>query len=175
MYFNPFFGEFPKIAANQTRTITVFNNAGDLPTGEYGFLNSYCSDKKCDCRRVMINVVSPSLKPKDHPLAVFSFGWESKSFYRKWSPRMPDEELAWFKGPALDPFHPQSRYSEALLVHFKMLLQDKNYHNRLIRHYVMFKQKIGMKLPKDLRDWWAPMMDCGCESGKVFKLCCGAK
>jgi len=175
MFFAPFFIEFPDIAMNQIRVVTVFDHKNDLPVGEYGFINAYCTDETCDCRRVMINVVAHQQKPNDPPLAVLSYGWEPESFYRKWSPYMPDDELAWFKGPALDPFQPQSQYAEALLLNFKMMLQDNDYRTRLIRHYALFKQKTGMKLPKELKVWVDPMQVCGCGSGLKLRFCCGAK
>ena len=173
MFFIPFADEFPKIAEKQTRSITVFDDSGDLPKGEYGLINAYCSDKKCDCRRAMINVFRSDGKQEASRLAVISFGWESKSYYRKWSAYMSDEELAWFKGPGLDPYQSQSKYAETLLLFFKMQLQDEAYRNRLIRHYAQFKRKVGMKLPKDLEGWVGSMQDCGCGSGLAFKFCCG--
>lgn len=91
MFFAPFFIEFPDIAMNQTRVVTVFDHKNDLPVGKYGFINAYCTDETCDCRRVMINVIAHQQKPNDPPLAVLSYGWEPESFYRKWSPHMPDD------------------------------------------------------------------------------------
>jgi hypothetical protein len=172
MFFRPFYSDFPKIAAKQTRSITIPNEIGGLQKGEYGFIELYCSDKHCDCRRVMIQVLTPDA---DRPLAVISYGWEPKPFYRKWAKALSDEDLNWFKGPALDPYQPQGQYSEILLLHFKLQLGDKKYTNRLIGHYVMVKQKQGMKLPKDLQPWFNSMNPCGCDSGTAFRFCCGKK
>ena len=155
MYFKMFHSEFPELAEKETRSIAILSEDNPLPMGHYGFVDMYCTDKKCDCRRVMIHVVWSGDQEDFRPKAVLSFGWEPKAFYLHWSPSMPDEELAWFKGPALDPFQPQSEYSEELLKLFKEMLQDQAYRNRLIRHYALFKKKIGMKLPKELKKWVA--------------------
>ncbi len=44
MYFHSFHSEFPKIAENETRSLTVFEKNGDLPQGEYAFMDLYCDD-----------------------------------------------------------------------------------------------------------------------------------
>lgn len=153
MLFDMFYAHFPELAKVETRTFTVPNEGDILPRGEYGLLEWYCTDKKCDCRRVMIQVVKTLDFQNPERVAVLSFGWEPKAFYLNWSPSMPDEELAWFKGPAIDPFQPQSQYAEESLKLLKAALEDQAYRKRLIRHYALFKQKIGMKLPKDLKKW----------------------
>jgi hypothetical protein len=175
MYFGFFYAEFPKIAAAQTRIITILDDKHELPKGEYGFLVSYCNDKKCDCRRAMISVVRPEQKPGEQPLATLSYGWEPRAFYLKWSPSMKKEELDWFRGPAVEPFQPQSQYSEELLFQFRILLQDPVYARRFVRHYALFKWKKGMKLHKDLLPWLGLMNDCPCGSGEKLKFCCAGK
>lgn len=153
MLFAQFFTQFPELAVVETRTITVLKEGDILPKGEYGMVDLYCTDKKCDCRRVMIQVFKTADLKDPELVAVLSFGWEPKAFYLNWSPSMPEAELAWFKGPALDPFQPQSPYAKDILEVFKEMLRDEAYRTRFIRHYAMFKQKTGMKLPKDLRKW----------------------
>jgi hypothetical protein len=175
MYFRQFYSEFPKIAERETRALTILQTTDGLPAGEYGFIDFFCADKKCDCRRVMVKVMVNDSSLKDPYLAVISFGWEPKAFYRKWSKSLSDEDLNWFRGPALDPYQPQTKYAPMLLEYFKEMLNDKPYRQRIIRHYAQFKQKTGAKLPKDLEGWTGSMQDCGCESGLKFRFCCGAK
>lgn len=79
------------------------------------------------------------------------------------------------KGPALDPNQPQSEFSELLLEQFKTIVQDKEYRNRIIRHYVMFKEKTGMKTHKDLAKWSVWNLACPGGSSKKFKFCCGSR
>jgi uncharacterized protein YchJ len=175
MHFLGFNSIFPKIAEHETRSITVLQNGESLPIGEYSFIELYCADKKCDCRRVMMHVFFTDSNQVRSRLAVLSFGWEPKAFYRKWAPNLSDDDLKYFKGPDLDPHERQTSHSERLLECFKIMLNDGAYRQRIIRHYVQFKQKTGMKMPKDLEGLSGSMQDCGCKSGLKFRVCCGAK
>src|SRR4051794_896713 len=54
---------FPELAERETRSAKVFEplplgNPRHLPVDEYGFVELYCSERGCDCRRVMINVLA---------------------------------------------------------------------------------------------------------------------
>jgi hypothetical protein len=176
MQFAPYLEKFPLIAEEQTRRVIVLKETDSLPKiGEYPFINAYCMDKKCDCRRAMIMILDPSAPKASKPMNIISYGWESKSYYKKIFPHMDDATVNWFKGPDLDQFQNQSQYGSFFLDEFKLALQQPNYSNRIIRHYVQFKWKIGMKLPKDLEPWLGVMSDCGCKSGYKFKFCCGKK
>ena len=52
----PFMERFPDLAARETRSVTVSGRT-DIPDGKYGFLESFCDEPRCDCRRVMIVVL----------------------------------------------------------------------------------------------------------------------
>ena len=109
----------------------------DLPDGEYGFLELYCDDDQCDCRRVLIQVIAKSDPTK--PWATINYGWESEAFYYQ---RLRDSELAKAcTRPTLDPLNPQSKYAPALLRLFGEVVQDKAYVHRLQRHYELFKRQ----------------------------------
>jgi hypothetical protein len=54
---------FPELAEQETRSARVSEplppeDPFHLPADEYGFDESYCFERGCDCRRVMINVVA---------------------------------------------------------------------------------------------------------------------
>jgi hypothetical protein len=74
----PFYTQFPEIAARETRSIIVWGQ-DDLPDGEYGFLEFYCNEKNCDCRRVIFSVTEAEQPNKI--LATINYGWESARFY----------------------------------------------------------------------------------------------
>jgi hypothetical protein len=136
MPMTPFYTRFPKLFSQETRSATV-KGWDDLPDGEYGFLEFYCDEENCDCRRVIINVVS-SVRPYE-ALATINYGWENQEFYERW---MRNKELAEeCKGPVLDVLNPQSEYAPALLRLFQIVLQDPAYVQRLQRHYELFKGK----------------------------------
>ncbi len=125
----------PKEANTETRSIINFNNP-NFPKGQYFFLESYCNDKNCDCRKVMINIAS-----KNEVFATIGFGWEDLKFYEKW---MGDKKLAaTIKGPSLELGGMQSKYARAFLNLIKEdLLRDSAYVDRLKKHYKLFKKRL---------------------------------
>ena len=85
-----FFERLGDLAFKETRSVTI--PAGNaIPADEYGFLEYYCTDDNCDCRRVIIRVVGRHSGNK--LWATISYGWENAAFYRKWSPGMADRSL----------------------------------------------------------------------------------
>ena len=131
----PFNTLFPDLAVNETRTIIV-EGRDDLPDGEYGFVEFYCNEIDCDCRRVIIHVLSPTAPSKIW--ATISFGWEVAEFYNKWTGGD-------MKGPFLDPLNVQTAYSSALLQLFRFVLRDSKYVDRLRKHYELSKQRMQEK------------------------------
>jgi hypothetical protein len=47
---------FPGEAANACRTVTPLDGT-DLPSRIFVFMEAYCAEPRCDCRRVMLNVI----------------------------------------------------------------------------------------------------------------------
>lgn len=129
----PFFHLFPEIAPVETRSIII--PPGDiLPAGTYGFTESFCDEKDCDCRRVLIVVFATHSNEK--VWAGINYGWERKEFYEQWAPGTEYE-------PVLEPLSAQSEYADIFLSVFKRMVQeDTAYVERIKRHYAMFKQKI---------------------------------
>lgn len=111
-----------------------------LPPAEYGFMEMYCNEPGCDCRRVFFSVISPRASQVE---AVITYGWESKSFYRKWLRQGTAEEIASLQGPELNPLSPQGPHADQLLDLFKdVLLKDQAYLERIKRHYRMFRATV---------------------------------
>jgi len=122
-----FYHRFPEIAERETRTIKVLRKGAriPLPENEYGFTEFYCNEKGCDCRRVMIRVMTPDSMES---LATINMGFDS------------DRSEA---GPFLDPLSPQSPYADTLMQCFlDEINNDHAYLVRLQRHYVVFKEKV---------------------------------
>jgi hypothetical protein len=143
----PFYTRFPELAAHETRVARVMTGDASLPFGEYGFVEYYCDDPGCDCRRVLILVCTPQVP--DSALATINYGWESAEFYTRW---MHGDEKAGreITSASLDPLHPQSEFAEALLEIFRReIAEDPAYVARLARHYEMFKatQNDGARPP----------------------------
>lgn len=120
-----FASKFRRIAAQETRTIKVLER-GDIPLGEYGFLEFFCANPDCDCRRVTLQVTTPDSRV----WAWISFGWETPQFYRRWAHDSADADD--MVGASLDPLNRQSEYAEWFLLFFrKMVETDRAYVARL--------------------------------------------
>lgn len=118
----PFFTRFKDLAFKEMRSATV-RGIPNLPDGQYGFLELYCDEPECDCRRVVIQVISPTSGSKI--CATIHYGWESLEFYETW---FRDNEYGReYTGATLDPFNPQTENSDALLRLFIQVLQNKAY------------------------------------------------
>ncbi len=126
MPMSDFFRTFPKLAESELRNFTIGpGNDSDLAAGRYTFLEAYCDEKGCDCRRVLIAVFSE--EAQDY-VAHINLGFDSK------------DEMA---GPFLDPLDPQGPHANELLAFFTdMINRDPAYLARLQRHYVQFKERI---------------------------------
>jgi len=183
-----FASKLKKLADKETRVVTVLRKDayGSLPPGSYVFIESYCEEKNCDCRRVMISVLGEDI---DKILATISMGFDLEGY---------DE------GPFLDPLNIQSKHSKDLMKLFLHVINtDPDYAARLQRHYVLFKEKIEGKpyrgkpfetpglverveKPIRIRDIFKskPVSKsiskpgrnepCPCGSGKKYKQCCMA-
>jgi len=141
---------FPEIAKTETRSVTVFPDSDtNLPAGNYGFLEMFCDEPGCDCRRVFFSVVSERTKDVE---AVIAYGWENRQFYVDWLKDDDPDIIKDLQGPVLNLCSPQSRLAPALLsLAQKVLLQDEDYIDRIKRHYRMFRDKIdgpGKKGPR---------------------------
>jgi hypothetical protein len=184
MPFAPFFELFPEVAPRETRSITI-SRMGDLPRGTYRFIELFCNEDGCDCRRVFIHAFGQDTPPSGALgplLATISFGWEERSFYRKWASfPLSTEDLNELKGPALVRMTPQSEYAPALLRHFKTFVQDDAYVARIVRHYQMYRNTIDGGKPKPPLTPVHPEpkpgrnQPCPCGSGKKYKKCCLGK
>jgi hypothetical protein len=132
---------FPELGITEMRVLTI-KGMGIVPDDEYGLLEFYCDELDCDCRRVIVNVVS---RHTQQFLASISYGWESIEFYEKWTGNRKDALEA--MGPYLDPLNQQSVYAPVFLSLFiQYVLPDLDYIERLKRHYQLFKSVLKNNL-----------------------------
>lgn len=180
MAYVPFHKKFLEIAKKETRSITIFDNP-ELPNGTYNLIESYCDDYGCDCRRVFLSVHSMN---KKNPLAVISYGWENKKFYARWMGDNDPQVARELKGPVLNLASKQSNLAPKILKIVKReVLQDRNYIERLKRHYKLFRAEIDEEERKNgeidrngsVSSSFANVgrnEPCPCGSGKKYKKCC---
>src|SRR4051812_8749179 len=120
----PFHSLFPELAQREVRCVHVGPQsqpltAPALPADEYLYVEAYCEELDCDCRRVSLQVIGRS--QPDNVLAIILYGWEKESFYRKRA--APDEDAyaaarQTVRGE-LDPLQEQSEFAEQLLELFR--------------------------------------------------------
>lgn len=141
MPYEAFHARCPEIADKETRVVTVLQSTSlGVPAGDYCFIELYCNDVGCDCRRVFFDVRSPT---STEDLAVVAYGWESPSFYARWLGSADPRDIEALKGPVLNLASPQSPLAPAILeIVRNLLLRDEAYVERLKRHYQMFKAHV---------------------------------
>ena len=143
MPFVPFHEFCPEVARRETRTITVPPGSDcDVPPTDYGFVEMFCDEPGCDCRRVMFYVTSLARRDVE---AVIAWGWENVAFYEKWFGSMSDRRLAReMQGPCLNFGSPETENSPAILrLAQHVLLNDPAYVARIRRHYALFRQQVS--------------------------------
>jgi len=132
---------FPEIAKRETRSVTILHDSDyGLPAGSYGFLEMYCDEPDCDCRRVFFGVISEKTKRIE---AYITYGWESPAYYKEWLGFDDPYAISDLMGPALNAGSPQSRLAPALLnLVRETLLRDEDYIDRIKRHYLLSRGRI---------------------------------
>jgi len=147
MPFEPLVSRLPEVAESETRVITITQSGSgpnNLPAADYAFLELYCNEPGCDCRRVFFNVISSKTECTE---AIIAYGWESAAFYRKWFKYGTEEDIKELQGPVLNLGSPQGRYSDAILQMFiDHLLPQGTYIERIKRHYKLFRATVHQPL-----------------------------
>ncbi len=173
MPFVPFFEKFRDVAETETRAVIVFDDPV-LPPGRDPFVELYCTEPGCDCRRVMFHVMRETTRTLE---AEIGFGWEDRPFYVEWMGDDEPDVIASMQGPAFNVGGPITPYSDVLLEHVREAVRDRAYVERLKRHHAMYRATIDppqvaastrRDRPKTGRN-----ASCPCGSGKKFKRCCG--
>jgi len=141
MPFRLFHDYFPEIAERRHEAITILpqSNLG-LPTGSYGFLEMFCDESGCDCRRVFLMVMASfrsDVQARDR------MGWEDIQYYVDWNKYGEPKDAKYLQGPILNVGSPETELSNALLeLARNVLLKDSDYVQRIKRHYRMFRDRV---------------------------------
>lgn len=115
----PYIEMFPE-SMNECRVVYARGHV-ELPDDEYGFIELYCTDPECDCKRVMINVIATTSQKH---LATINYGFD------------PEDDMP---GPFLDPLNKQSEYSDIFLSLFEQFIKEPTYISRIKGHYKQVK------------------------------------
>ncbi len=179
----PFYEMFPEIAEKETHYFHLLQKDEDPeapPEGSYSFVELYCPDLECDCRKVNIVVIS---NEDGKEYATIQFGWEDQAFYNDHF-GFDDHGLP---GPDFVPMQFLGKHAEFFFDKFeKLCLVDTAYVDRLKRHYNMMKEEAKnrdlvkhvqkqvaeRKIYKKPADVVKRNDPCPCGSGKKYKKCC---
>ncbi|MBU0569686.1 hypothetical protein KKB40_02795, partial [Patescibacteria group bacterium] len=130
--------------------------------GTYFCIENYCTEKNCDCRKVMINIIYE--KDPDITLATISYGWESLKYYKKWA--YGSKFLAkQVHGLHVELAGHQSNFTQFFIDKLRDITERSDkFANTFKNHYELFKNKAESIDDKDF---------CLCGSEKSYKQCCG--
>ncbi len=105
--------------AHEVRTVSI-KQCPQLPDGEYSFIDTYCADPGCDCRKTMIQVMH-----NGKLVSVINYGWESATFYENWmGSSAEDNPMPKMYGASIDITSPDLVSTDGILALFAALLND---------------------------------------------------
>jgi hypothetical protein len=140
MAFVPLGDMYPEIAPQETRVFHILREDDVVPKGEYGYVELFCDEKNCNCRRTIIRVLNEEGKS----MALIGFGWGTKAQYRKWmGAEISNQDYKDLRGPCHHDGIKASEYADFFLTYFKNeMMKDKNYIERIKRHYRMVRKYV---------------------------------
>ncbi|CAN5855971.1 hypothetical protein BH11VER1_BH11VER1_19420 [soil metagenome] len=148
------------------RTVVIADDP-HLPSGAYTFLDTYCTDNTCDCRKTMIQI----FHEKKH-VSTVSYGWESPKFYLRWLKNTNDRELAEeMSGLSIDYSSPDLVSPKGILLLMNHLLDEK-WISILKENYRLIRKA---EIPENIIRMFSKISrnsPCPCGSGKKYKNCC---
>lgn len=126
-------------SAHRVRTVELADSRG-LPDGEYRFVDMYCIDPGCDCRKTIIRVFH-----NGKHVSTLNYGWESPAFYRRWMGGDDDTGMA---GGSVAFDSPDSVPRRAMLSLFTALL-DERWTSGFKKHYAAVKKVLAERSRPD--------------------------
>ncbi len=125
---------------HQVRTVTIAQSP-QLPDGEYSFIDTYCTDPRCDCRKTMIQVMH-----EGRLVSIINYGWESREFYRSWMGSSDDGyPMPEMHGASIDITSPDLVSPNGVLGLFNSLLNEM-WVGKFKRHYREVKGAVANKV-----------------------------
>ena len=137
----------PDVAGSEQLKCIISTPTCGVPIGQYVLREFYCTELKCDCRRVLVQFFRSDNGLRPQVLAAVNFGWETPGYYRKWS-KVPDmwREMS---RPTLEPFSEQGPDAKSFLALFKNSVKQPAFVDGFRRHYALVKDLLA-------RGKWAP-------------------
>jgi len=149
MYLTNFGFKYPDLAKEETRVVTILSDDEEIQKWEYHIQEMYCTDKKCDCRKVNFNIIWPN-----NEIYYLDYGFESFQYYMEWWiwDKKLAKELSWL---SVNTYTWNALESKKMFDTMKWVLQDKIYIDRLKKHYKLMKEDVDWyedPIPLDIED-----------------------
>lgn len=136
MFLINFWFKYPELAEKETRILTILQEHDNLLKWDYIIQEMYCTDLKCDCKKVSFNIVWPN-----NEIYYLDYWFEKPEYYIKWW--IWDEELAkemsWL---SVNTFNWNIEENKKVFETIKRVLEDKKYIDRLKKHYQLMKEEV---------------------------------
>lgn len=115
----PYISFFDESNMPAVARLIVSDTSMGIPMGIYAFIEFFCVDPDCDCRKTSIQVIDEASKTV---MASIHYGWESEEYY---TDLFGEDKYANPKeGLSLEPMQQQSKYSNKFLDIFEMKLNS---------------------------------------------------
>jgi len=141
----------PEVAMKETRSVVFTNeNHFGITPGEYGLVELYCTDAKCDCKRVCFKIMSATIQDA---VATIYYGWGSLDYYTDWfnmgrntlheMDEYDQESVYNMHGFHICELSPQTEIARPMLKFLEAYIRDnEDYANRLKQHYKLVRAKV---------------------------------
>jgi len=138
MILTSFSYKYPDVADIETRMIEITSDDRKVPRWIYAINELYCTDPKCDCAKVSLNVMWPN-----EEIYYFNYWFENPNFYMNWWVWDMDlaEEMSWL---TINDFEWEPSQSALFMEIMEYVLNDKKYIDRLKKHYKMMKESVSL-------------------------------
>ena len=123
-------------AKHQVRSVRIVESP-QLPDGEYTFVDMYCTDPDCDCRKTMVQVMHDG-----RFVSLINYGWENTEYYRRWMGDDALETLTSMAGASIDITSPDLVSRTGILGLFRALLNEQ-WKARFQSHYNLVKARVA--------------------------------
>ena len=128
---------FPELAHFGQCYLNISDVSPPHLKGRYRVADLYCQAPSCNCHKTSLLFINQH----QEVVATVSYGWKSKTFYRKWG--LDKDMIQSLTHGFLDPWGQQSENASVFLDAFLFTLKkDRNFITSLKRRYAFFKEAL---------------------------------
>lgn len=135
MFLTNFWFKYPELAEKETKLFIITWDDREIPKWNYIIYEMYCTNPKCDCRKVSFNIIWPNKE-----IYYLDYWFEKPEYYMKWWiwDKNLAQEMSWL---SVNTFNWNIEDNKKMFENIKYFLQDEKYVERLKKHYKLMKQE----------------------------------